>query len=341
MGGMGGIGSMGGAGGMRAMGAMGAMPMSPGLSHMGAGALRGPLGPMGGIGGYPDPYSNPRLGRRASDPMYNTFDPFRHSGPSEADVRAMRRSLHGQMHYNGSSDPNSSCEDCRSNGRQCRMDHGHRTGHHLGHRDHICDCGNHGCNRNLGLRETRSKKDTCDFKTKDITVRGISYSVRKSFLAESSKFESDLIKFMDKKTEEQVPDHVVQMLIDFINAEECTGRTILEYVILNVLASNLGAKSAVEHSLSELKKATSDYEYRANPEELTNVCVAVLMSSRVDSGLEAWLKKFLQSEQRSHGLTQSWHFQEVHEDHPELLVKLRELLETKKKADDAALPILS
>jgi len=323
IGGVGGIGRMGGFGGMSGLDDLRAMS---GMRGMGG------IYPMRGMRGYSDPFPDPRLGRRRPDPIFDPYDAFTHPGFSQADLLAVQQRPYGNLYYSSAPDPASGCEDCRRVGRRC-IDLG--RGHHC-ERDSIFNRTERGCG---GKSESKTRKERYDFKTKDITVRGKSYSVRASFLAESSKFESDIVKFVDKKTEDNVPSHVVQMLIDFINAEQCSGTTILEYVQLNILASSLGAKSAIEYSLTELQKGISD-DYLMRPKELTNICVAVLMSSRVDSGLESWLKKFLQHDHRAERLSVTIDFQNILDDHPELYTKLGELLERKKKADDGALPII-
>lgn len=321
MGPMGGIGG-GGLGGMDPLRAMGG-----GLRGMGG------MDPLRGLGGYNDaPFADVRLGRRRSHPIsYDNYDNFVRPGFTQADLLAMQQRPYGHLYYNSVPDPGSGCDDCRRSGRRCDLDR-----YHPRSRDSIFNPSDRPC---AAKAEAKAKKEKYDFKTKDITVRGVSYSVRKSFLAESSKFEADFIKFVDKKTEDNVPSTVVQMLIDFINEEECSGSTLLEWVQLNILASSLGAKSAIEYSLNELKKGTSD-SYSVRARELTNICVAVLMSSRVDSGLEGWLKKFLQHDQRAEQLVNTHDFQDILEDHPELYTKVIELLDKKKKADDGALPIL-
>ena len=71
-----------------------------------------------------------------------------------------------------------------------------------------CGCGNHGhctCGGGGGGDEKSGKgegKSACVFKTKDIAVRGKMYSIRASYLCEAPKFESELVKFFDKKKED-------------------------------------------------------------------------------------------------------------------------------------------
>jgi hypothetical protein len=143
---------------------------------------------------------------------------------------------------------------------------------------------------------------------------------------------------MDKKKEDQVGDHVVGMLIDFINEEGCISPSLKDMVVMNVLASNLGVKSAVEFSLNQLKK--HDSEYHVGGEELSMICVTVMMSSKVDSGLEEWLKKYLQYDQRLEMLDRAGRYRSLCGDHPELNRKLSALLGFDAQIDDEGLPIL-
>lgn len=291
-----------------------------------------------GLRRYNDPVSSLSLSRRRSSPVFDTLDPLSQNRLIEARAKEQleraiafqaRRRYHGLSHYDGLPCLGPACEVCRLIGQQYNLDRGHP-----GERNYDCNC-----NSKLSSSKSDSRgKKGYDFKTKDITVRGKSYCVRKSFLADSSKFEADLIKFMDKKKEDQLPDRVVQMLIDFINEETCSYQSVLDIVLMNVLASSLGAKSAIEYSLRELKKV--ECEFRLGGDELTQICVAVMLSSKVDSGLEQWLKKFLQSDRREEQLSRSYHYMVLLQTHPELEIKLLELLGLREKAEDDALPIL-
>lgn len=185
------------------------------------------------------------------------------------------------------------------------------------------------CHRCSGGGSSSSSKDV---KMKDIVVRGKTYKIRKSFLADSSKFETDIAKLLDKKSEEAMPNHVIQMLIDFINEEQCGGKTLLDAVSMNILASNLGVKSAVEFSLGLLKKNEGDYRIYAP--ELTQICLAVMESSKVDDKLVEWLKKYLKYDGRADGLGVSPYYQEILYRKPELGIHLEQLLGRREKDDN-------
>lgn len=139
-----------------------------------------------------------------------------------------------------------------------------------------------------------------------------------------SKFESELVKFVDKKTEEEVPERIVKLLVDFINEESCDTKSALDLVGLNILASNLGAKSAVENSLRELKKF--EFDYRMSVDELTRICGAITMSGRVDRGLEIWLKKFIQETEALCLLQRSQSFRALLYNHPEVEARLEKIM---------------
>jgi hypothetical protein len=179
----------------------------------------------------------------------------------------------------------------------------------------------HDCNRCSSSSSSSTPKD---LKTKDILIRGKTYKVRKSFLAEAGKFEADIGKYLEKKSEETVPNNVVEMLIDFINTEECNARTLLDLVTLNVLASNLGVKSMGEVYLSLLKK--HEVDYRIGYHELTQMCVTVLLSGKVDDKLMEWLKKYLKYEERYSQLGRSLEYQNMRIRKPELEMKILQLL---------------
>lgn len=155
-------------------------------------------------------------------------------------------------------------------------------------------------------------------------MRGKSYSIRKSFLEDLGKFEGELVKFVDKKSEEEVPERIVKLLVDFINEETCDTNSALDLVGLNILATNLGAKSAMENSLQELKKF--EFDYRMSVDELTRICGAITMSGKVDRGLETWLKKFIQDTEALCLLGGSQSFRVLLHNHPEVEARLEKIM---------------
>ncbi|CAG8955397.1 hypothetical protein HYFRA_00014230, partial [Hymenoscyphus fraxineus] len=83
-------------------------------------------------------------------------------------------------------------------------------------------------------------KPEYDFKTKDIFIRGKVYAIRASYLAESPKFEAELMKYVDKKKEELVPRKVVEMLIRYVNEEVYENSSFVDEVTVCVLAGCVG-----------------------------------------------------------------------------------------------------
>lgn len=168
------------------------------------------------------------------------------------------------------------------------------------------------------------------FKTKDVTVRGKARKVRASFLIEASKFEADLVKYMDKKKEDDVPDKVVDMLISYINHEDYKNSNILDEITMNILASNVGAKSAVLHSAARFRKLEDDI----NPRQITKIIGTVFLSSKVDDSITKWLKSYLKDEDRYNRLFGYYEFRELCEERPEVLAELERLLGLKSQPDD-------
>ncbi|KAK6611724.1 hypothetical protein H4I95_02520 [Botrytis cinerea] len=104
-----------------------------------------------------------------------------------------------------------------------------------------------------------SNKKEYGFPTKDIVIRGKTYSCRKSFLADQGKFEDSLVKMMEKKKEDEIPNTVLDSLFSCINEEKVlSSASAHDLVTLNVLSSSLGIKSVMEKSLAQLKKQCSD-----------------------------------------------------------------------------------
>jgi hypothetical protein len=217
---------------------------------------------------------------------------------------------------------------------RCVPDCGHRwdrdrdRDHECSHKKKYCGCGN----------SDAKDKNEYSFKTKDVTMRGKSYSIRKNFLADLHKFENELVKFVDKKSEEEVPDHVVQMLVDFINKESCDSNTALDLVGLNILASNLRAKSAMEYSLQRLKDVEFDYPIRAA--ELTKICGTITMSGGVDEGLETWLRKFIQTNDALRILESSQSFHTLLSGNPEVWTRLEKIMGWRERENELGLMVM-
>ncbi|KUJ22017.1 uncharacterized protein LY89DRAFT_715021 [Mollisia scopiformis] len=128
-----------------------------------------------------------------------------------------------------------------------------------------------------------------NYKLKDIVIRGKAFSVRASYLQDQVKFEKDLVSFLDKKSDEEVPMRVVDMLVAFINKEEYCNYDPLDEATLCILASNVGAKSVVEHSLNEIKK--QDREVTAG--NVVDIIITIMLSSNVPDKLKEWLQQYL------------------------------------------------
>lgn len=189
---------------------------------------------------------------------------------------------------------------------------------------HHCGCG--------GRSSHTNSEDKFSFKTKDICVRGKAYKVRSSYLAEAPKFESDLIKYLDKKTEEVVPQRVVRMLVDFINYDDYDHEGgLLDEAKLNILASNVNAKSVIDFSLDFLKH-NIDFDVQA--EDLCDIVTTVMMSDGVSDGLKEWLKKYLTPAQRLERLFYNEAYAELMLDHPEVETKLEILLGVRRKEEE-------
>jgi hypothetical protein len=194
-----------------------------------------------------------------------------------------------------------------------------------GHHGHGC-----ACRRSCSESSNSNSKKDFDFKTKDVTIRGKARAVRSSYLTEAGKFEGDLVKFMDKKKEEDVPDRVVDMLISFINREEYANDNVLDEVTLNIVASNVGAKSAGDYSLARLKK----YEGDIHANDLCHIIKLITQSSKVDDGLKKWLVKYLNTDDRVWRLQWSEPFERLRETRPEVVADLERMLELRPTAKD-------
>jgi len=134
-----------------------------------------------------------------------------------------------------------------------------------------------------------------------------------------------------------LPEHIIAMLIQFINEESCDYKTVFDLVLLNILAFTLGAKSACEYSMGQLKKLP--YNHRISSEQLTKICGTIILSAKVDDKLEEWLKTYLENDNNLR-LLNSPHFEYLVEEHPEVHRKILALTGRIKEADDSQLAIL-
>jgi hypothetical protein len=203
---------------------------------------------------------------------------------------------------------------------------------HQGHPGNGCSC-----RRSCGESSNSNSKSNFNFKTKDITIRGKARAVRASYLTEATKFESELTKYMEKKTEDEVPERVVDMLISFINREEYSNSDVLDEVILNILASNVGAKSTVDYSLSRIK----DCGFPPNGRLICGVITLITQSGKVDDGLKKWLEKELKAKECElyWALIDDEHFHKLWSERPEVVVEVQRMVGERDFATDGVNPL--
>ncbi|KAH6724243.1 hypothetical protein BKA61DRAFT_26110 [Leptodontidium sp. MPI-SDFR-AT-0119] len=181
-----------------------------------------------------------------------------------------------------------------------------------------------------------NSKSDFDFKVKDVTVRGKARSVRCSYLLEAGKFEADLVKYMDKKKEDDVPDKVVDMLISWINREKYSNHDPFDEVTLNILASNVGCKSIMDHSLGRLKSMQDSIQ----GSEWVRIIGTVYLSSKVDEGLKKWLVKYLKEDRRYEELAGIAKFRKMCVERPEVEAEFMRGLGLWVQPDDKGLRTL-
>lgn len=199
---------------------------------------------------------------------------------------------------------------------------------HQGHHGHSC-----GCRRSCGEGSNSNSRSNFDFKTKDVTIRGKARAIRASYLSEAGKFEADLTKFMEKKKEEEVPDRVVDMLISFINREEYLNGDLQDEVTLNILASNVGAKSTVDYSLARLKEIDI-CRYEGKP--ICNVLTMITQSGKVDDGLKKWLEKCLTADDYYvyRLLLEDREYEKLAYDRPEVVAEVERMVGERRASND-------
>lgn len=189
-----------------------------------------------------------------------------------------------------------------------------------------------GCRSSCGQALNSSSKGDFDFKTKDVTIRGKARAIKASYLTDTGKFEADLTKYMEKKSEEEIPDRIVDMLISFINRDRYENNSLVDEVKLNILASNVGAKSAVDYSLSRLKESGLN----EGSDNICKIISLITMSGKVDGGLKKWLEKELKADDRwlYEELNRDFKFLRLCEDLPEAVVELQRMMGDRTGGDD-------
>ena len=120
------------------------------------------------------------------------------------------------------------------------------------------------------------------YDTKDIVIRGKARVIRQSYLHESPKFEGELSKYLGSKSKEQIPERVVDLLLDFINSNVYVNHDVMDEVTLNILAFNVGCRSVCDFSLKRLKDEVKDL---GTLEQWGKVTATILMCAKVDGGL--------------------------------------------------------
>lgn len=209
------------------------------------------------------------------------------------------------------------------------------TLHH--HRD-ICGNSWSSCQCNLGHQ-------SLPFKTKDIIIRGKTFPVRKSFLDDNGKFEKDIQAYTDKKNDKTVPNEVVRHLVCIINDVPISPSSILDLVTLNILASNVGVKSAVKSSQEYIDRYTSNGNgtdrdgWGLSGDELVEICASIFLSSKVDDELTDWVKGYLKKGGAADRMARASGFRGLERNHPEVVVSIETLLGLREKPDDDGLRI--
>jgi hypothetical protein len=139
---------------------------------------------------------------------------------------------------------------------------------------------------------------------------------------------------MDKKKDDQVPDRVVGMLIAYINGEDYENDDPLDEVTLNILASNVGCKSAGEHSLGRLKKS------KLTPEVFAELSGPIFLSTKVDEGLKSWFDKCTKEEGMLRAIVNQPIFQLTDRTHPEVSVEIEKRRGIRQKDEDDGIRIV-
>jgi hypothetical protein len=165
-----------------------------------------------------------------------------------------------------------------------------------------------------------------------VAIRGKARAIKASYLTDTGKFEADLSKYVEKKSEEEIPDQIVDMLISFINRDRYENNSLVDEVKLNILASNVGAKSAVDYSLSRLKQSGLN----EGSENICKIISLITMSGKVDGGLKKWLEKELKADDRwlYEELNRDFKFLRLCEDLPEDVVELQRIMGDRTGGDD-------
>lgn len=173
---------------------------------------------------------------------------------------------------------------------------------------------------------------------KDVVIRGKTYAIRKTYLSEVGSFEENLLKYMENTSEDTVPERIIEFLVSFINEEKFFTENLHDLITLNILASNIGAKSVMESSLAEINRWEVDRELSMHG--LIDIVVTVTLSSKVDQALKDWLVKYLKYSDRWYDMTMHPMYASVMHSRPEVDTKLAILMGYKDPIDEQGFRIL-
>jgi hypothetical protein len=165
--------------------------------------------------------------------------------------------------------------------------------------------------------------------TSDVVLRGTNYSLRKNFLMENPKFEVALVKYVDKKGETALPDHILEMVCEFTNDDDYSSETCADDVSVYLLAQNCSSASLSKHAMWRLKHGMQRGDAM---KDVVQITVNVLLSSDAKPELKLWLKDYLKA-RFGQPLRVCQQFQssrlwlEAVEDHPELHLEILVLMD--------------
>ncbi|RDW94734.1 hypothetical protein BP5796_00497 [Coleophoma crateriformis] len=170
---------------------------------------------------------------------------------------------------------------------------------------------------------------------KDIVIRDKTHAVRRSYLEEHPKFEKEIVGYMADKTEDNIPESVVDHLINYINNDFYANADLLDEVCLYLLSSAVNVSSVNAVALRNL--VNWDWTGFWDWDGFTYAVLTILTSDNSNEAIRDWLKdvittKLAYQHQNERIIRQKFNSDPIKTDHPEALIRFEQLVHGKKPA---------
>ncbi|RDW88697.1 hypothetical protein BP6252_00729 [Coleophoma cylindrospora] len=170
---------------------------------------------------------------------------------------------------------------------------------------------------------------------KDIVIRDKTHAVRRSYLEEHPKFEKEIVGYMADKTQDNIPESVVEHLINYINNDFYVNTDLLDEVCLFLLSSAVNVSSVNAVAIRNL--SNWDWTGFWDWDGFTYAVLTILTSDNSNDTIRNWLKdvittKLANQQQNERIIRQKFNSDPIKTDHPEALIRFEQLIHGQRPA---------